>query len=146
MSNRQRSVATLAYQAPNTFSPFRTGSGVLPGLSVEEKAFALFQPDILLPSQYFATTRRRYPFEPERRLMMAVLQDAVDCFQRYAAASHPAGQALFQEAEEWIWEEKNNRLFAFKNICEVLGFDPEYLRTGLMDWKDRMIKGMAERA
>ena len=43
----------------------------------------LLQPDNLLPSQYFAALRRKGAHEPERRLVIAVLQDAVDCFQKH---------------------------------------------------------------
>ena len=51
------------------------------GLSVEEKVSSLFQPDTLLPAQYFETFRRKSHLEPEKRLMLAVLEDAVACFQ-----------------------------------------------------------------
>ncbi|MEK7783674.1 MAG: hypothetical protein AAB279_07085, partial [Candidatus Binatota bacterium] len=53
------------------------------GLSVEEKVTSLFQPDTLLPAQYLETFRRKAPLEPEKRLILAVLEDAVACFQKH---------------------------------------------------------------
>jgi hypothetical protein len=45
------------------------------------------------------------------------------------------GRALFLEAEEWILDEDTDWLFSFANLCEMLGFEPSYLRDGLMRWK-----------
>ncbi len=112
------------------------------GLSVEEKVTSLFQPDTLLPAQYLETFRRKAHLEPEKRLMLAVLEDAVACFQKYLFSRDGRGRTLFREAEEWIVEEGSDWLFSFENICEVLGFDPQYVRQGLLRWKQ---KRMAER-
>src|SRR5262245_7333147 len=45
--------------------------------------------------------------EGEEKLVLAVLQDAVNCFQTNALAGRPWGKRLFQEAEEWILEKMN---------------------------------------
>ena len=109
------------------------------GLSVEEKIASLFQPDTLLPAQYLETFRRKAPLEPERRLMLAVLEDAIACFQKYIFARDSRRRVLFREAEEWIVEEGSDWLFSFENICEVLGFDPQYVREGLIRWKEEKL-------
>ena len=38
--------------------------------------------------------------EGEERLMLAVLENAVEYFQKYVLARNPRGKQLFQEAEE----------------------------------------------
>ena len=111
------------------------------GLSVEEKVASLFQPDTLLPAQYLDTFRRKAPLEPEKRLMLAVMEDAIACFQKYLLARDGRGRALFLEAEEWIVEEGSDWLFSFENICEVLGFNPQYVRQGLLRWKQGKLAG-----
>lgn len=111
------------------------------GLSVEESVVSLFQPDSLLPAQYFETFRRKAPLEPEKRLMLAVFENAIACFQKYLFARDSKGRSLFREAEEWITEEGSNWLFSFENICEVLGFSPKYVRRGLSEWKERKLAG-----
>jgi hypothetical protein len=108
-------------------------------LSAEEKVASLFQPDTLLPAQYFETFRRKAHLEPEKKLMLAVLEDAIACFQKYVLARDGKGRAMFRDAEEWIMEEKSEWLFSFENICEVLGFDPQYVRKGLIRWKERKL-------
>jgi hypothetical protein len=46
-------------------------------LSFEEKTNGLFELDQLLPMQFFDAYRRKTYLEPERLLMLAVLEDAV---------------------------------------------------------------------
>lgn len=105
------------------------------GLSMEERVTALFQPDTLMPDQYLETFRRKVPLEPEKKLVLAVLEDAIACFQKYVFAREGKGRVLFQEAENWILETNSDWLFSFTNVCETLGFDADYLRGGLMRWK-----------
>lgn len=107
--------------------------------SVEEKVASLFQPDVLLADQYFGVFRKKSHLEPEEKLMLAVLEDAVYCFQNYIFARDKKGKALFREAEEWIMEEDRDRFFSFENSCEVLGFNLNYVRQGLMHWKERRL-------
>lgn len=114
------------------------------GLSMEEKVTSLFQPDILLPDQYLETFRRKFHLEPEKKLMLAVLEDAIACFQKYVFARDGKGKVLFQEAEEWVQEKSGDWLFSFANVCETLGFAPDYLRQGLMHWKANKLEGRAK--
>jgi hypothetical protein len=110
-------------------------------LNVEEKVASLFQPDTLLPAQYLDTYRRKTHLAPETRLMLAVLEDAVACFQKYVLARDGKGREMFREAEEWILAEESERLFSFDNISDALGLNPQYLREGLMRWKKAMLEG-----
>ena len=50
--------------------------------SAGELVETLFQPDTLLPAQYHDGFKRQ-SLEPERELVLAVLEDAVVCFQKY---------------------------------------------------------------
>jgi len=101
----------------------------------------LLQPDTLLPSQYFAALRHKGAHEPERRLVVAVLQDAVDCFQKHVAARDRKSRQLFLDAEEWIGSDDRSWPFAFENVCDLLQINAEYLRRGLMAWRDRQVSG-----
>jgi len=71
----------------------------------------------------------------EKRLMLAVLESAVEDFQKYALATDKVGKELFTAAEEWIMESDNPSLFSFENICDHLQLDPTYMRQGFMRWK-----------
>jgi hypothetical protein len=101
----------------------------------EERAAPLVQPDALLAAQYLDTFRRKVQIQPERRLLIAVLEDAIFCFQKYISSRERRGETLFREAEDWIQDENRDYIFSFQNICEALGLDASYLRTGLLRWK-----------
>jgi hypothetical protein len=78
--------------------------------------------------------------EGEERLMLAVLESAVEDFQKYVMARRPSSKKLFQEAEEWILANDSAALFSFASICETLGLHPEPIRKGLMVWKEARLK------
>ena len=109
--------------------------------AVDERFGVIFQPDTLLPSQFFDRVRRRTEHDGERRLMIAVLEDAVDVYRKQAGARDPRGEQLFQEAEAWIDDPDRALLFSFQNICDVLDIDADYLRRGLRAWKQRVRSG-----
>jgi hypothetical protein len=81
--------------------------------------------------------------EGEERLMLAVLESAVEDFQKYVLARNPSGKKLFQQTEEWFLEKNSDELFSFRNICETLQLHPDYIRQGLMDWKEAKLKTLS---
>ena len=78
--------------------------------------------------------------EGEERLMLAVLESAVEDFQKYFLARHTSEKKLFQQAEEWFWEKDSDELFSFGYVCETLGLHPDHIRKGLLVWKEARIK------
>ncbi len=107
-----------------------------------DRLAGLFEPDVLLPAQYFAAFRRSGGFERERLLMLAVLEDAIDCFQKYAHAHDPRGRQIFEESQAWVHSDDRSWLFSFENICDTLEIDAEYVRRGLREWREQ---GLAAR-
>jgi hypothetical protein len=103
----------------------------------EERLNEIFEPDILLPIQYFASLQRKKYRCGEHRLLVAILQDAVECFQKHIHARDSKRRQLYVDAEVWICAEEDEGPFSFNNIGELLGMNPEYIRTGLLDWRDR---------
>jgi len=113
--------------------------------TLDEKLPGLFEPDTLLPIQYFEAMRRKHLLEGEKRLVLSVLEDAVECFMKCIDSSTNKGQRLFRDAEEWINLEDKKWVFSFDNVCEMLDINPEYLRRGLREWKVRKLDAI-ERA
>lgn len=107
----------------------------------EDRMPAVFQPDVLLPSQYYEVMRGKHLLEREKLLMFAVLEDAVDTMMKYVNSPKRRGQRLFREAEEWINQKDPNWPFSFDNICQFLDIDPEYMRAGLRRWKEAKLAG-----
>lgn len=101
----------------------------------EERTSSLFTPDTLVPSQFFDRLRRNTEHSSERRLMVAVLEDALDVYRKRCGARDRRGQELFHDAESWIYTDEQDWLFSFENICTVLDIDPSYIRRGLRAWR-----------
>ena len=113
--------------------------------TLDERLPSLFEPDTLLPIQYFEAMRRKHLLEGEKRLVLSVLEDAVECFMKCIDSSTNKGQRLFRDAEEWITLEDKKWVFSFDNVCDMLDVNPEYLRRGLREWKVRKLEAI-ERA
>ena len=105
--------------------------------STEERTSSLFTPDSLVPSQFFDRLRRNTEHYGERRLMVAVLEDAIDVYRKRCGSRDHRSQALFHDAEAWIDADERDWLFSFENICTALDIDPDYVRRGLRAWKAR---------
>jgi len=56
----------------------------------------------------------------EERLMLAVLESAVEDFQKYVLVRNPRGKQRFQQAEGWFLKDGEG-LFSSENICDTLG-------------------------
>jgi hypothetical protein len=78
--------------------------------------------------------------QPERTLLLAVLSEAIDTFQKFAFTKSSSGRKLFSEAEEWLWNEESDDLFSFRGICEALGLDASWVRCGLHHWLETAAK------
>ena len=113
------------------------------GSGVPDRIAFLSEPDILASQQYYdqGTSGR----QPERTLMFAVLLDAVECFQKYALLDDEHATRLFREAENWILDNDREWLFSFINICDALTIDPQYLRKGLLHWKQNAMRSVSTR-
>ena len=88
-------------------------------------------PESVLPDQYFSTAKLPPAIQSEVRLMLAVLEDAIDCYQRYARSKIAQQREEFENAQQWIESDETEWVFSFESICTVLGIDPNYIRDGL---------------
>lgn len=98
----------------------------------------MFEPDTLLPEQFFSILGRK-PLQGEKRLLLAMLEDAVHCFQTYLLARKPHERRLFQEAQEWIESTDTHWFFSFENICDILGIHPGRMREALQEWREKQL-------
>ena len=84
--------------------------------------------DTILPSQHFGPLHKQVP---ERRLMIAVLQDAIECVEKYRFATGAEGRRLFREAKEWLLAGEIDWPYSFESICGVLDLDSNAVRQHL---------------
>jgi hypothetical protein len=100
----------------------------------ERKEYGMFEIDIVLPLQFYSTRSKHA--EGEQRLMLAILSEAVDCFQKNAFATDHRRSRLFREAHDWVMSDARH-VFSFRHICDVFSLDAGCIRRGLRCWRER---------
>jgi hypothetical protein len=84
---------------------------------------------------YVEQVHRRHYEEGAKKLMLAVLQEALNNFVQLRSGKDAETQKHFREIESWFGADDTDWLFSFKNITEHLGINPNYFRTGLLRLK-----------
>jgi hypothetical protein len=98
----------------------------------KELASSLFGLEIIVPAQFFD----RAINSGEKRLMLAVLEDAVATFQRHIHRESGRSARLFNDVVAWFnCTDGISWPFSFEEVCYALEIDPQYLRGGLEVWK-----------
>lgn len=100
---------------------------------MERKQAAFRGASAIVSGQYLGIFGRNENLAPEKALLLAVLEDAIHCFQQYSMARDRAGKQKFSEAQSWILRQGRDWVFTFDNICELLGLDPQYVRRGFRE-------------
>jgi len=81
-------------------------------------------PEALLPEQYFERLTGGAREMPEKRLMAAVLLDALVQLQR-------EGSSGAAEVRAWMARRTVGDVFSFESVCDALGINAGYLARGL---------------
>lgn len=117
--------------ANSTSSPsFTTPAPFLNTSHIQEQQIS---PSFCLPEQFFTdATQSQAHWNGTRRLLFAVLQDAVACWFRYQRARSAQGRQLFREIRDWFLTTNRDSLYSFENICIHLNLNADYFRRGLM--------------
>src|SRR5262245_13395797 len=97
----------------------------------------LFEPNTLISEKYLKIYQQAKPAEAEKRLMFAVLAEALQTYQKFAFSRFACGQALFHKAETWFWKDERDGVFSFSSICEVFGLNAPFPTRGLLQWVKR---------
>jgi hypothetical protein len=93
---------------------------------------ARFEPDFLVPVQFFDLTRRRSMLDGETRLVFAVLEDAVRCYVKTVNSIRRGDREQFEEVQRWFEAAAGAPSpFSFEYVCDVLGIEPASLRARL---------------
>jgi DNA-binding PadR family transcriptional regulator len=71
------------------------------------------------------------------RLMLAVLEEAIECCWRHAKAYESRKYHLFREAYRWIQSRDRGQPFAFEDICDALGVSAARIRRCIRAWRER---------
>ena len=88
------------------------------------------QAAVILPSQYFASIGS-IGLSGERRLMLAVLADAMNILQSWQSGGSVRKRRNFAEAAQWVNAHGTGYPFSFDSVCDALEIDPGLLRSRL---------------
>lgn len=102
--------------------------------SVDEPRQLEFQPPVPQPCNRLDDSQENLFQEPEKLLMFAMLMDAISSFDKLSAVQTMPRRRQWLEARNWLCSNRQDWLFSYRNVCEALGFDPDYLRRGLLSW------------
>jgi hypothetical protein len=86
---------------------------------------------LLMPGQYVDLVRRNHVIEGELKLLLAVLEDAIRCYLRYANSKEGARRRDFIEVRNWfeggMAGSRRVDIFSYENLCTALGIEPRCL-------------------
>jgi hypothetical protein len=102
---------------------------------------ALLEPEVFTPSQFFSSAAGNIDLQPEKRLVLSILEGAVSDFQRFATARDATGRRLFRDAAAWFASPDQSWPFAFESACLWLGLPSDSIRRGLVAWKAERVAG-----
>ncbi len=92
-------------------------------------------PEIVTPDQFADLNYApKAKDASERALMVAVLEDALEQWVKYACypdAEKKVSWLRFRELQKWFESRDKSWLYYFERICETLDLDSDYLRRGL---------------
>jgi hypothetical protein len=91
--------------------------------------------ETLLPEQFWAALADPRS-EPEKRLMVAVLEEAISVVVNQSTGSDDSRSAV-REAQRWFASDDRSAPFAFGTICDVLGLDAGLVRQVVSRWPRR---------
>jgi hypothetical protein len=94
----------------------------------------MFDPELILPVQYARPRAAAGRCEGERRLMLAVLEDAVVTLKLHMRGPSGHSRRIVAETENWLASGSRAHIFAFGTICDVLGFDTTAVRQAVKGW------------
>jgi hypothetical protein len=98
---------------------------------------SIFQGIGILPAQYGSINRKKLPAAGERKLLFAVLEDAIRCYIKNR--DRPVrNDSDFLEAAEWLSSDAESSPFSYIRVCDALGINPDRLRMGIQNHTGRL--------
>ena len=106
---------------------------------MDERIGSLFSPTRFGRCNILKPCAEKLSSEPEKRLMLAILEDAINCFQDNLLAQDVRNSRLFHEAEEWIVEADSDGVFPLRVSMRFWGLVLGTYARGLLRWKEKRL-------
>ena len=99
------------------------------------------QSETVMPVQFYGARREGQQVEAVKRLMCAILEDALRCSERNLGAHALVRHREFHEVGNWLFSETEGGPFSFENVCDALGVDPKRLRRVILGRRANILAG-----
>ena len=104
-------------------------------VSSEPAADTSSGPDLILPCQYYDVSGG-HRLSGEQRLMLALLTDAINVYQKGVLSRLTRARRLYIDAERWILSDNiAGEWLSFDTVCDALGIESAHLRRRIIAWK-----------
>ncbi len=91
--------------------------------------------DLILPCQYYDVSGG-HSLSGEQRLMLALLTDAINVYQKGVLSRRTQARRLYVDAERWILADNDScGWLSFATVCEALGIHVGLVRKRIITWK-----------
>ncbi len=103
----------------------------------ESAPFEYFKP--ILPSQLYEKDSY-IELDAERTLMVEVMMDAIKCLKKAVRSRNGIKRSLYEKTKSWFLDDSEDWIFSFKNICNVLNLNADYLRRKVDEMEKEIMK------
>jgi hypothetical protein len=76
-------------------------------------------------------------------LMLAVLEDAMRTYKAGIDSAVASKRVEAFKVEAWVMSDDTDWPFAFVNVCNAIGLNPDYVRTAMRKWQRKTARGPA---
>lgn len=77
-----------------------------------------------------------------RTLSLAILQDSIHVYLKTSGKSDLRNKHLYEENRAYLWSNRTDWIFSAQNICDLLGFNLDYIRKGVLKLEKAGVKNM----
>jgi hypothetical protein len=102
---------------------------------MNDRVVSILGADAGSQQQFLDTFQRSDFLTPEKSLLSAILEDAIHIYRKYQHAKDRGGRERYREAQAWIRHHGNDWIFDFDSVCDLLGFNPDFIRRSLSQTK-----------
>jgi hypothetical protein len=98
---------------------------------MNDRVVSILGADAGSQQQFLDTFQRSDFLTPEKSLLSAILEDAIHIYRKYQHAKDRGGRERYREAQAWIRHHGDDWIFDFDSVCDLLGFNPDFIRRSL---------------
>jgi hypothetical protein len=93
----------------------------------------LCAPDAVSPAQFYEMWSGTADHSAEFKLALAVLEQALNDFEKHRHAHDNARRRLYCQAQTWVQSNDRRWPYSFVNICDILNIRCDRLRTHILE-------------